>query len=93
VLSLGGVHVTWAPSAQIFHAKYLVVDGARVYLGTGNLVSYDYSSTRDFWVLDEVPGDVAAVEAMFGDDVNGASRVPVPHGGLVWSPESASALQ
>ncbi len=48
VLRSGGVHVTWAPSGQIFHAKYLVIDDARVYIGTGNLVNYYYSSTRDF---------------------------------------------
>jgi phosphatidylserine/phosphatidylglycerophosphate/cardiolipin synthase-like enzyme len=92
VLRHGGVYVSWAPDGRIFHAKYLVIDGARVYIGTGNLVNYDYSSTRDFWVLDSVPGDVAAVETTFGDDVNAVSRAPVPHGGLVWSPGSAPAL-
>ena len=36
------VHVVWAPSGQIFHAKYMVVDNARAYIGSGNLVNYDY---------------------------------------------------
>jgi phosphatidylserine/phosphatidylglycerophosphate/cardiolipin synthase-like enzyme len=93
VLSRGGVHVSWAPQGQIFHAKYLVIDHARVYIGTGNLVNFDYSSTRDFWVLDSVPGDVAAVETTFSDDVNAVSRAPASHGGLVWSPGSASTLE
>jgi phosphatidylserine/phosphatidylglycerophosphate/cardiolipin synthase-like enzyme len=93
VLRSGGVHVTWAPSGQIFHAKYLVIDDARVYIGTGNLVNYYYSSTRDFWVLDQVHGDVAAVEATFSSDVAGATRVPTSHGGLVWSPGSSGVLE
>ncbi len=92
VLSGGGVHVTWAPRGQIFHAKYLVVDNRRVYLGTGNLVEYYYSSTRDFWVLDQNAGDVAAVERTFSGDVHAQSLATVTHGGLVWSPGATGAL-
>jgi phosphatidylserine/phosphatidylglycerophosphate/cardiolipin synthase-like enzyme len=83
VMRGGSVHVTWAPRGQIFHAKYLLIDDARVYIGTGNLVNYDYSSTRDFWVLDQVLGEVAAIEATFSSDVAGATSIPTPHGGLV----------
>ena len=92
VLSRGGVRVTWAPPEQIFHAKYLVIDDSRAYIGTGNLVNYYYSSTRDFWVLDQGAGDVAAIESTFTRDATGASRAPVDHGGLVWSPGSSPAL-
>ena len=92
LLSRGGVRVTWAPPEQIFHAKCLVVDGSRAYIGTGNLAAYDYASTRDFWVLDQVPGDVAAIEATFASDVAGTPHAPVTHGGLVWSPGSLAAL-
>jgi phosphatidylserine/phosphatidylglycerophosphate/cardiolipin synthase-like enzyme len=92
VLRSGGVHVTWAPSGQIFHAKYLVIDGSRAYIGSGNLVRYDYSSTRDFWVLDQVAGDLAAIETTFASDFSGVSHTPVAHGGLVWSPGSSTAL-
>ena len=55
-------------------------------------MDYDYSSTRDFWVLDEVAGDISAVETTFNYDIAGATRVPVTHGGLVWSPGSSTAL-
>lgn len=92
VLSRGGVHVSWAPSGQIFHAKYLVIDDSRVFIGTGNLQRYYYSSTRDFWVLDQSRADVEAVEATFNGDVEHVSRPPLVSGGLVWSPGSASTL-
>lgn len=91
-LRAGGVHVEWAPSNQIFHAKYVVVDDRSAYIGTGNLVSYDYWSTRDFWVVDDNPVDVAAVAATFSSDF--AHRVLEGEGpdGLVWSPGSTAAL-
>lgn len=56
LLHASDVHVVWASPNQIFHAKYVVVDGVRAYVGTGNLASRDYSSTRDFWVEDTTPG-------------------------------------
>ena len=61
----GGVHVVWAPSGQIFHAKYLVIDRARLFVGSGNLVASDYPSTRDVWVEDVSGRDVAAAAATF----------------------------
>ena len=91
-LSHGGVHVAWAPASTIFHAKYLVVDGRAAYIGTGNLVNYDYSSTRDFWVEDTTPSDVAAISSTFAADFAHESAAPVASGGLVWSPGSATAL-
>lgn len=91
-LAAGGVHVTWAPADQIFHAKYVVVDGRAAYVGTGNLVAHDYTSTRDFWVEDTRPADVSAIEATFDDDVAGRVGAPRPAGGLVWSPGATAAL-
>jgi len=91
-LHAGGVHVAWAPSNQIFHAKYLVVDNARAYIGTGNLVPYDYGSTRDFWVVDDDPVDVAAVVATFTSDFGGRVLSGEGPGGLIWSPGSGPAL-
>jgi len=90
-LRLEHVHVIWAPSGQIFHAKYLVVDNTRAYIGTGNLVTYDYPSTRDFWVLDTNPGDLRALTATFNNDVRGTAET-VSSGGLVWSPGSTPAI-
>src|SRR3984957_5427238 len=62
------VHVEWAPSNQIFHAKYVVIDGRVAYVGTGNLQSYYYSSTRDFWVEVTRASDVRAVTGTFDAD-------------------------
>jgi cardiolipin synthase len=88
----GSVDVVWAPSRQIFHAKYLVVDGATAYLGTGNFVPADYPSTRDFWVADTQPADVSAIVDTFNADFAGDSTTSHQAGGLVWSPRSTSAL-
>jgi cardiolipin synthase A/B len=85
------VHVEWAPSNQIFHAKYLVVDGRVAYVGTGNLQSYYYSSTRDFWVEVTRASDVRAIIGTFGADF-ARSYVTSSAPGLVWSPGSTSTL-
>jgi phosphatidylserine/phosphatidylglycerophosphate/cardiolipin synthase-like enzyme len=92
VLSAGAVHVVWAPSSQIFHAKYVVVDGTRAYVGTGNFVASDYSSTRDVWVEDTDSSDVSAIEETFDDDFTNGGAAPHQAAGLVWSPGSTGAL-
>ena len=86
------VHVEWAPSGQIFHAKYLVVDAGVAYIGTGNLDSADYSSTRDFWVLDSTSSDVMAIARTFSADFDHSGAAASASGGLVWSPGSTSTL-
>jgi cardiolipin synthase len=91
VLHASKVHVEWAPSDQIFHAKYVVIDGRLAYVGTGNLQSYYYSSTRDFWVEVARAGDVHAVVSTFDADF-ARSYATSAAPGLVWSPGSASAL-
>lgn len=92
LLRAGFVHVAWAPSGQIFHAKYVVVDDHALYLGTGNLVTGDYASTRDFWVEDTTFRDVAAATSTFNADFSHKNVAPQSAGGLVWSPGSTSAL-
>lgn len=92
VLRAGSVHIVWAPSSQIFHAKYLVIDGARAYVGTGNFVTADYSSTRDFWIEIDNPADVHAVEATFDGDFAGGAAEARQAAGLVWSPGSTATL-
>jgi hypothetical protein len=92
VLREGSVHVVWAPSNQIFHAKYLVVDSSTAYIGTGNLVPSDYSSTRDFWVSDTQPSDVSAIIATFNGDFDHGGTTSRQSGGLVWSPGSTGTL-
>jgi phosphatidylserine/phosphatidylglycerophosphate/cardiolipin synthase-like enzyme len=91
-LRAGSVHVAWAPANTIFHAKYVVIDGHVAYIGTGNLVAYGYSSTRDFWVEDTNPSDVAAISATFSADFAARGSSPIASGGLVWSPGSTSTL-
>ncbi len=86
-----GVPVVWAPAGQIFHAKYLLA-GRAAYIGSGNLQPQYYSSTRDFWVQDTNPSDVAAIAATFRSDYAGQAATPVASGGLVWSPGSTLAL-
>lgn len=92
LLRAGSVHVAWAPSGQIFHAKYVIIDNQTVYIGTGNLVTRDYSSTRDFWVEDTTPRDIAAVASTFNADFSHQNVAAKNSGGLVWSPGSTSAL-
>lgn len=92
VLVRGGVEVTWAPSDQIFHAKYLVVDDRAAYVGTGNFTSYYYASTRDFWVEDTSASDVAAIVRVFNADDAGRPVSVSSNGSLVWSPGSTNAL-
>lgn len=91
-LAAGGVHVAWAPSGTIFHAKYVVIDARAAYVGTGNLVASDYPSTRDFWVEDTRPLDVAAISSTFDADFAHQHSAPRSAGGLVWSPGSTSQL-
>ncbi len=91
-LSRRGVHVTWAAAHTIFHAKYLLVDATRAYIGSGNFVAYDYPNTRDFWVLDTSPQDLVAIRAVFTSDLHGTSNTVSPSNGLVWSPGSEPAL-
>jgi phosphatidylserine/phosphatidylglycerophosphate/cardiolipin synthase-like enzyme len=93
VLSRGGVHVAWAPSSQIFHAKYLVIDGSTLYIGTGNLTAQYYSSTRDFWVLDRDRADVVAAGVTFSADfAHRGAPLGTGSGDLVWSPGSTDDL-
>jgi hypothetical protein len=91
LLRASKVHVAWAPAGQIFHAKYLVLDSRVAYIGTGNLETIDYASTRDFWVEDDRAGDVDAVVRTFDADFAHADST-FPSGGLVWSPGSTGAL-
>jgi phosphatidylserine/phosphatidylglycerophosphate/cardiolipin synthase-like enzyme len=92
LLRAGSVHVVWAPANQIFHAKYLVIDNTRAYIGTGNLVSSDYPTTRDFWISDAQPADVSAIVATFNGDFTGGGTTSHQSGGLVWSPGSTATL-
>jgi cardiolipin synthase A/B len=91
LLRASNVHVEWAPSKQIFHAKYVVIDAHVADIGTGNLETVDYASTRDFWVEDARAADVNATVKTFDADFAHVATT-YQSGGLVWSPGSTSAL-
>lgn len=92
----GGVGVRWAPPATIFHQKTLTADDAESAIGTANLVAKYYASSRDAWVLDSDPADVAAITATFDADYSAATTarpaagVVSPH--LIWSPDARAAF-
>ncbi|MGC8509951.1 MAG: phospholipase D-like domain-containing protein [Acidimicrobiales bacterium] len=92
-LSHGGVTVRWAPATTIYHAKYMVVDSARAYVGTGNFTSQWYTTTRDFWVEDTSPADVRAIERVFTADVTGRLVRVTNTASLVWSPGAEGYLE
>lgn len=85
-LSAAGVDVRWAPQDTILHEKSLTTDGTRSAIGTGNAQAKFMATSRDFWIIDTDPGDVAAAAATFDQDFTGhvSQAVPGPH--LVWSP-------
>ncbi len=93
VLSDGGVTVRWGPVTTIYHAKYMVVDATRAYIGTGNFTSQWYATARDFWVEDTFPADVTAIERVFAADVTGRAVRVTNTASLVWSPGAEGYLE
>src|SRR3984957_15413158 len=85
------VHVTWADSGTTYHQKTLTVDGKTSVIMTLNMVSEDYSSTRDFAVIDTNRADVAAVIATFNADFAHRDITPPDGADLVWSPTNSQA--
>jgi cardiolipin synthase A/B len=97
-LSDAGVGVRWAPNGVIYHQKTITVDEATAAVGTGNLTPQYYATSRDAWVIDTNPTDVAAIAATFDTDYSAApsGRPPeaTPAPNLIWSPMArASFLQ
>ncbi len=97
-LTDAGVAVRWAPNGVIYHQKTITVDDATAAVGTGNLEPQYYSTSRDAWVLDTNPADVAAIAATFDTDYTSppSGRPPeaTPAPNLIWSPMArASFLQ
>jgi cardiolipin synthase A/B len=89
-LSGAGVGVRWAPNGVIYHQKTITVDNATAAVGTGNLEPQYYSTSRDAWVLDTNPTDVAAIAATFDTDYttppSGRPPEATPAPNLIWSP-------
>lgn len=96
-LSAAGVNVRWAPDAIIYHQKTISVDDSESAIGTGNFVPKYYPSSRDAWVLDSAPDDVAAVTTTFDADfaaTEDAAHAPsaAADPNLVWSPDARGAF-
>jgi phosphatidylserine/phosphatidylglycerophosphate/cardiolipin synthase-like enzyme len=97
-LSDAGVDVKWAPNSVIYHQKTITIDDTTAAVGTGNLTPQYYSTSRDAWVVDTNPTDVAAITATFDTDYTStpSGRAPeaTPAPNLIWSPTArASFLQ
>lgn len=95
-LKAAGIDVRWAPAATIFHQKTLTADDTETAIGIANLVAKYYPPSRDAWVLDTDPADIAAITATFDADYATAATgrpapgVPSPH--LIWSPDARAAF-
>jgi len=82
-----GVHVVWAATGyEATHQKTLTVDDRESAIMTLNLVTEDYSSTRDVAVTDADPADVTAIERVFQADYTHSPITPGDGDDLVWSP-------
>jgi cardiolipin synthase len=90
-LSAHRVHVTWADSGTTYHQKTLTVDDKTSVVMTLNMVSEDYSGTRDFAVIDTRPADVRAIVATFNADFAHRSITPPVGADLVWSPTNSQS--
>ena len=80
------------PAFQVTHQKSLIVDGTQVAIMTLNLVTADYSGTRDFAIVENDPVDIAAIQATFNTDFGSTTDytyVPSLGNDLVWSPTTA----
>jgi cardiolipin synthase len=86
-LKANGVPVRWSPPRfALTHQKTLVTDDRTAYIMTLNLVDEDYSTSRDFAVVDTNSQDVSAIEATFIADWRNQSIKPPDGVDLVWSP-------
>jgi phosphatidylserine/phosphatidylglycerophosphate/cardiolipin synthase-like enzyme len=90
-LSSHRVHVTWADSGTTYHQKTLTVDGKTSIIMTLNMVSADYSGTRDFAVIDTGHADIAAIVATFNADFAHRTITPPDGADLVWSPTNSQS--
>jgi phosphatidylserine/phosphatidylglycerophosphate/cardiolipin synthase-like enzyme len=84
------VHVHWATSRYaLTHQKTLVIDTSVSVVMTLNWTSRYYDDTRDVAVIDRSPSDIAAIQATFNADFDGAAVTPSSGTDLVWSPTTS----
>jgi len=95
-LHADGVDVKWAPNDVIYHQKTITVDRTTAAVGTGNLTSKYYTTSRDAYILTTNPSDVAAIAATFETDFNtpAAGRPPAATTAprLIWSPAARATF-
>ena len=66
-LTAAGISVQWGGAGQIVHQK-TVVDCKTAWIGTGNLTSKYYGTTRYAWISDTNPTQVKAIAGTFQAD-------------------------
>lgn len=87
-LNAAGIPTVWANARYaLTHAKFAVVDGARLIVATYNFVKSAFTSNREYGAVDDDPLDVAEAEAVFAADLTGAD--PPATGRLVLSPRDS----
>jgi phosphatidylserine/phosphatidylglycerophosphate/cardiolipin synthase-like enzyme len=91
-LTSSGVGVVWSSTQFAYtHQKTVTIDDRESLILTGNLTSSDYTTTRDYGVVDTDPHDVAAIVAVFNSDYTHGSITPGDADDLLWSPTSAES--
>jgi cardiolipin synthase len=91
-LAAAGVLVAWAgPPFALTHAKFAVIDHARLAVLTLNLTRAGLGGNRELGVVDDDARDVAAAEALVAADFTGVSLAPVAAGRVLASPTSMRA--
>jgi len=78
------------------HAKFMVIDGGDVMLGTGNLVASSlggtqYGKDRDFWIEDDRAETASEAEQLFNADWNRQDTSGVDFKNLWVTPDNADA--
>lgn len=101
-LQAAGVQVQATPPAfdsshNVDHAKFMILDGRELVLGSGNLVRSGLGgnralevTNRDFWVRDRRFGSVDEAKALFAADWARTSTTGTTFDALVVSPDNAA---
>jgi phosphatidylserine/phosphatidylglycerophosphate/cardiolipin synthase-like enzyme len=91
-LAAAGADVAWtSPRFALTHAKFAVVDGARLVAMTLNLTRAGLGANREYVVVDDDSRDVGAAAATFLDDAAGAAPSAPGPGRVVASPTTTRA--
>jgi phosphatidylserine/phosphatidylglycerophosphate/cardiolipin synthase-like enzyme len=104
-LKAAGIDVTTTPpnfdsSHNVDHAKFMIIDGAELVFGTGNLVRSGLGgvteaayNNRDFWVEDGRPDSINEAQQLFDADWQRKSTSSIPFKNLIVTPDNADARE